>query len=165
MLVIWYFALNCFNNNGTYRICLIGSSCNMTVTGQHWLARAVMAIRGRWHSSTTNILFKSLESITLATSLSLCLSIIRGALSKWGSQLDFHLTSTQPIMEVNYVSSAVDRMDLPWPPLGLTGLCLTTVPHHKDRNVSQFMWRKCQLTSSLLFFWALDNDEILELSE
>lgn len=152
VLVIWYFAVNYFNNNGTFPI-FLGSSCSMMVTGQNWLARRFMAMKGRWDSMTPNISFRSLES-TLITSLSLCLSPMRGALSKWGSLVDFHLTSTRHIMEVHYASLAVDRMDLPLPPLGLTGLCCPTSPH-KVRNISLaknyvFMWGKCQLNSNFL---------------
>lgn len=139
------FSSELFKSNGTYFICL-GSSCNITVTGQNWLVWTLMAMKRRWHSSTMNILFRSQESIILVTSVSLCLSLTRGALLKWGSLTEFHSTSTQPTMEVNYVSSAVVRMDLPSPPLGLIGLS-TTIPLHKVRNISQAahyvcMWGK-----------------------
>ncbi len=70
--------------------------------------------------------------------------------------MEFHLTSTQPTMEVNYASSVVVRVDLPSPPLGLIGLS-TTIPLHNVRYISQAtqymcMWGKGQLTSSIFMF-------------
>ncbi len=70
---------------------------------------------------TKKQLFRSLESITLVTSMSLCLSLIRGAYLKWDSLVEPHLTSIQPRKEMSCVFSVDDRMEMASPLLGLTG--------------------------------------------